>query len=229
MVRRSGFTLMELIITIVLLGIIFSAIPMILTQNQKASNQALSQEAIYAGVTKMSQLLTYHWDEHSIKDDPNLAIVYAKVLDANLSGDHELSRHTKRYRIGHFEGSSRRSFFPSPTYAVAFADLGKDAPETLPDDIDDFIANNQDLIAIDNEHGYKQTYLVDVSVNYASDLADYNQTTINGFAFDTINMPSPTNIKRITLAVSLNNQRQFQLESFISNIGETDIVSKVFP
>jgi len=226
LVRRSGFTLLELIITIVLLGIIFSAIPMILTQNQRSSSQALSQEAIYAGVTKMSQLLTYHWDENSITDDANNAIVYAKVLDANLSQQALLrSKNGSRYRVGHFAGSSRRSFFPKHTSASA---LGSDTNDTFPDDIDDLAIINQILIAADNEHGYKQNYRYTVLVNYVSDIADYNQTTINGFNFNTVNIIVPSHIKRVTLDVTLNNEPQFMLETYVSNIGETDITSRVF-
>ena len=198
---------------------------MILTQNQRSSSQALSQEAIYAGVTKMSQLLTYHWDENSITDDANNAIVYAKVLDANLSQNELLRFNNTRYRVGHFKGSSRRSFFPDPT--PASLPLGSDA-EAFPDDIDDLAVVNQILISADNEHGYKQNYRYTVSVNYVSDVADYNQTTINGFNFNTVNMIVPSHIKRVTLDVTLNNEPQFMLETYVSNIGETDIISRVF-
>lgn len=217
---------MELVITIVLLGFIFSALPSLLLQNQKAATETLSQEAIYAAVAKMSQVLSYHFDENSIEDNASLATIYAKVLDTP-NGSILLQRKPQsRYRIGHFEGYSRRSFFPEEVNASTA--LGPDAPESA-DDIDDFSGNNQTLITFDSEHGYKRSYTMNTTVSYIDDRADYNQTVINGFSFsNTAPVGIPTNIKMLSIEVRLNGERQFQFDSFISNIGETDIVSRVF-
>lgn len=231
--KRSAFTMLELIVTIVVLALAFSAIPMMLTQNSKDLESTIEQEALYAASAKLSQMLTYKWDERSSVTSNSIATTTAKVLDipASASTDTELARlPATRFRAGHFQVSGRRNFFSSETNASL---LGNDLDDNVSgvDDIDDPISAT--LVSADTEDGYKASYQVTETTNYINDVTNYAQTNIK----NEINLiaANRSNIKKIDIAVSMQYPGSnsfsylFSLVSFSSNIGETPVASRVYP
>ena len=228
---RKGFTLLELIVSITVLGLAFSAIPMLLVSDNKAQETSITQEAIYAASTKMAQLLTYKWDELSSTENAGFGLTMSKVLDvpASASTNAVFARvPNTSMRVGHFNLTGRRALFNTPT---TLSTLGFDANDaTVADDIDD-ITQTQTLIAIDNSaQGYKATYDINVSVDFVSDIATYTNTAITAFHFGATSNGNPTHLKRISISVSdaVSNAVLFTLESFSANIGETAIASRIF-
>lgn len=203
----------------------FSIIPAIMGQEQKVQKESDLQEAIYAGSTKMSQVISYQWDENSI-DTTNVSTSGALVLDTK--GDNNFNRITpSNTRKGHFQESGRRKFFSNETNAST---LGKEG--NITNDIDDLISSASTLIqAENNAYGYKNDYKVVVDVNYTHDTlttGNYDDQNIS-FSFDGANSLHSTNIKHVTItAQSKDGNTLFQLHTFSANIGENTIVSRSF-
>ncbi len=221
---RFAFTLLELVVTIVVLGFIASAIPTLLISDQKSRDFSLVQEAIYASSAKMSQILSYKWDEAS--NENNNSISNAKVLDIN-TGNAALWRASGKFRVGHFQETGRRSLFNDETNATTVANLGPDADM---DDIDDALTAAQNLLSgAASGDGYKDSYTIDVNVNYILDDANYSQTTINNFEFENITNANPTNIKRLGITIKdSTGETLFNLTTYSSNIGESSVSSRVY-
>lgn len=229
MVKRAAFTLIELIVTIVVLGFIVSALPTILIQDAKSREMTINQEAIYAATAKMAQILSYKWDEASSQDNETVSI--AKVLDINSAiADSELERNTTRFRMGHFQVTGRRYMYSTETNSSA---LGMDADDNgTADDLDDFHNTAANLVTIDTESdGYKRTYTINVQNSYAFDNANYANSSIGTFEFDLPTIER-SNIKRIliTVGTTINGEATtlFTLRSYSSNIGESEVVSRTF-
>jgi len=231
--RTSAFTLIELIFTIVILGFIATAMPMMMVADVDAREDALVQEAIYAASAKMSQILSYKWDEANNED--GLTISGAKVLDifpASPDTDGNFSRTgASKFRLGHFQETGRRAFYTMTNQMNASA-LGNDANDAgINDDIDDLV-NANFLSASGNGDGYKEDYTINVATSYIIDnsvsVAGYLNSEQNGFEFD---MPtvSATNIKRIRVNVfGANNELLFTLSTYSCNIGESSVSSRIF-
>ena len=225
--RRSAFTFIEIIFTILILGFIATGLPMILATDLETREESLVQEAIYASVAKMSQILSYKWDDASNED--NNTISGAKVLDINASIDTDiaLDRNSSKFRVGHFQETGRRSLYSAVTSSSI---LGNDANDAgLNDDIDDGIAANF-ISGTTAAGGYKENYTINVVPSYIIDLSTngYVNAVQNGFEFERPTN-NPTNIKRIEVQVLDNNgDRLFTLKTYSSNIGETSVASRIF-
>lgn len=230
--KKSAFTLIELIFTILILGFIATAMPMIMVTDIDAREDGLVQEAIYAATAKMSQILSYKWDEANNED--NATISGAKVLDIPASADTDgnFSRvGVTKFRVGHFQETGRRSMYNNINATNASA-LGNDANDAgVSDDIDDQVNTNLVSGAASAE-GYKEAYDINVTSSYIIDnsasIAGYLNSEQNGFEFDRPTA-SPTNIKRILVNVTdANNQILFTLTTYSCNIGESSVASRIF-
>lgn len=229
--KRSAFTLIELIFTILILGFIATGLPMILATDMDAREESLVQEAIYAATAKMSQIISYKWDEANNED--NVTISGAKVLDIPVSAntDSNLSRiGVTKFRAGHFQTTGRRSMYSQEINAST---LQSDAGDG--DDIDDFIVNNSQLLSgSTSAGGYKEDYVINISVSYIIDKSNstngYENSEQNGFEFENpVTTLDKTNIKSVVVDVlGTNNERLFTLRTYSSNIGESSISSRVF-
>ena len=60
---RPAFSMIELIISIVVMGIVVSSLPLILSQTEQSNTYAMQQEAILATKAKIGEILTYDWDD----------------------------------------------------------------------------------------------------------------------------------------------------------------------
>lgn len=225
--KRQGFTLLELVFSIVIFGMIFTALPTLLVTDVKTREASIVQEAIYASTAKMSQILSYKWDE--LSSENNTTISTAKVLDVPTSSetDTEFARAAgTKFRAGHFVGTGRRSFHSASTSTSL---LGNDTGDLGADDIDDTVATtliNGDATAA----GYKFDYNITVTPSYMSDIAIYTDTNQSGFEFENeTNGTNRTNIKRIQIDVQDHtNEVIFSLRTYSTNIGETPVTSRIF-
>jgi hypothetical protein len=219
-VKRSA-TLIELIFTIIILGITIKTIPIVLSQIAKNDESSIKQEAISAGATKISNILTYEWDEkNSVETD------IKHILDVT-NGDIELNRiDNSTCRVGHFKGSNRRKFFPIKLFA---SPIGiDDANESIfPDDIDDFNAKVDTLLL--NSVSNQKSFILTTTIAYVNDKADYNQNTLF-FEFNTTAISPSTNLKMIevTIKESQNNQTIATFRSYAANIGSFKLLHRTF-
>lgn len=234
---RAAFTMIELIFALVIIGIVFITLPLILLSDSKNVEKNLMQEAIFASVTKMSQILSYRWDDNSSLNP--FVITSSNVLTVT-NGDSKLDRNISDFRVGHIQQPLHRRMTPASTLRNASSVLGA---ETLNerDDIDDFIGTGvENLIDTRSSEGYKREYRTNTTVAYVNDSnfqnnTDYTSTTIN-FTFDSntnaLAKAQTSNIKLIQISTDQYNINTAQwepilvLRAYSCNIGETDFYKR---
>ena len=209
---KRGMSLIELILSIVIMGMVVMTLPLLLLQTQSNVAFSLQQEAILAAKQTLGSILTYQWDMRSY--DANAS--YAYVLDV-ANGDSELDRNGTNQRVGHINAEGRRKFFLNATQATAIANGN--------DDINNFNARTRALTVVENDArnlDYLMNLSLTSSVTYVNDAANYNGSTIN-FTFDPTIAGGITNIKTIAVNVRNNdsNESIITLRAFAYNIGES--------
>lgn len=209
-------SMIELVISIVVMGIVVMSLPLILTQVQNNNAFALQQEAILAAKTKIGNILTHEWDDASY----SVAAGSSFVLDT-ANGDSELNpmAGTPR-RVGHIDTDYRRKFFPVPTNATNIATHGTS-------DVDMFHNKNIALSVAPNGEGagalsYIFNLRLDPTIVYISDTATYSNDPLT-FTFGVNAAAGTTNIKRIAVQVRDTDANTLitTLRAFTCNIGES--------
>ncbi|WP_201353898.1 type II secretion system protein [Hydrogenimonas urashimensis] len=231
---RRGFSFIELLVSIVVIGIVFMSVPLILMETERSSAFSTQQEGIMAGVTSLVNILGYRWDETDTNQTLNGG--FAKVCDVT-QGAADLNRTsgTSNRRKGHFKGEYRRKFFDYTylndptvsTFATLPASLGADSDDGgLADDIDDF-SNSSTTLTGGGIRDYKFDYTIGTKVYYVTDNFGYDvNTTLNADISNT-NINQMTNIKMIETTVT-SDEGVIKLYAFSSNIGEYKILHRTF-
>ncbi len=238
MVKRA-FTLIELVVSIIVVGIALMSIPLFLSNSNKNDEFALEQESVLAARTKIQNIVSYRWDENSL--DPTTGKIY--VLDTHNS-DSELQRFTcpplpfgffcwiwhfffpNGGLYGEVVGDNRRQMYNSPVYPNI-----SEVNSTNPNDIDDF--NGEVITSLFNQESTGLDYLnsnfnMGVRVGFVNDLANYRGSKTISFNFPSVFKSSgDSNIKMIEVNVT-NVNTPFVLRYYSCNIGESEIRSKVF-
>jgi len=216
---KKAFTLIELVVAIVVIGIAMMSVPLLLSQSSKSNEFSIDQEAILAATTKMGNILTYPWNETNSSE-------ILQVFDVT-NGDSELNRTTtdKNRRIGHFKEKYRRKFYDNITEANST--LGHDKGDEF-DDIDDF--NGEHFSVQNGETGdYLKELNLSVGVYYISDSANYSQNSLN-FPLSTSSTLPTTNIKMIEVNVTDKDHNLItKLKAFSANIGSYELLYRTFP
>ncbi len=236
---RKAFTLIELIISILVIGIALMSIPLFLSSSNKSDEFALEQESVLAAKTKIQNITSYKWDENSEESSTGKI----RILDTH-NGDNELQRFTcpplplgffcwmwnlffpQGGMMGQAIGDGRREMFSSVTYPNI-----NETNHTNPNDIDDF--NNEILIGLSNQESTNLDYLnssfnMGVRVGFVNDSANYRGSKTISFNFPSVFKASgDSNIKMVEVNVS-NVNTPFFLRYYSCNIGESEIRSKLF-
>jgi len=225
---RKGFTIIELIVAIVVIGIALMSVPLLLSQASKSDEFSLNQEAILAGSTKIGDILTYPWDDKLVSETN-----VKHILDVT-NGDSELDRypdnnHTRRK--GNFKTNFRRKFDANTTYASTTLGRIGDTNTTAYNDIDDFNGNSEII-----NGGGTGDYLMDLNLTtkvfYISDDANYSSSPTLNFGDLNTSLATPTtNLKMIEVKVAnkANHQTITTLRAFSANIGSYELLYRTFP
>lgn len=229
--KRSGFSLIELILAIVIIAISVMTIPLMLSQSVKSSSFALTQESILAARTKMGNILSYEWDPNS--SDSNSSDTTIRVLDV-INGDGDLNR-TAIYdldinrRIGHIVVNKRRRMFEGNLTNRSFpsADVSL-SPKVS---INNF--HNESITMLSGGSlDYVRDFNMTTSIAYLDDNATYSNQSINDFVFDITNNLSitdinkSTNIKMIEIFVQSRDGEDFRFRAFSCNIGQSTLLER---
>lgn len=208
---KQAFTLIELIISIVVIGLAFSAIPLMLKQESEMEIENIKQEAVMMATIKAGNILSFAWDE-AIAEQRELGIK-DKVLDVK-NGIFDYNRYpdiNSTHRIGHFKGESRRSFYANILFAST--NLQMDANDTIPDDMDDLVGDIFISGGSTGMHEYKDIYKITTTMHYVQ---DYNLS---------IESENSTNIKEFTVTVKDSSGKLItSITAFSTNIGQQDLL-----
>ncbi|WP_297442988.1 prepilin-type N-terminal cleavage/methylation domain-containing protein [Sulfurimonas sp.] len=207
MVRKSAFTLIELIFAIVIIAITVISLPMMNQVVSKGIDSNIVQEAIFASATELNEVVTGHWDENSI--EPNSPNSYARVIDIGGFCDNNTS--SPRYRLmpGHINQPLHRRCLNSS--ATTPANASATAVESLEDSEHVYLPIF--LGSAPSASGYKEEYKSKIEV-------DHNIT------FAGSNNP---NIKRITVTITNSNDNIISsLRTYSANIGEVDYYKRTY-
>jgi type II secretory pathway pseudopilin PulG len=213
--KRSAFSIIELIFAIVIISIAVASVPIMTYAIGKGVENNLVQETIFAASAQMNQILSYRWDENSIDES----------VDANATGlakviDRAGSCLANRLKPGHITQPLHRRCLDDNTTSVSAATTFGfgDGAEAMRDDIDDFHGVAGDLFTATSgsQGAYKQDYTYQVNVA----LSDMNGTL------------SPVNneAKEVTITVfDEDNNIISSLKSYTFNIGEVDYYKRMYP
>ena len=141
---RKGLTLIELILSMVIIGIVFTIVPKIVFVSNKSMHLSMKEDALFNAYSLMGGVLKLTWDENTLKD--------GKILhtDAN-SGT---AKDCDDNRTGGFSGS--RNCIDSDDNATDIAREDDDY-----NDIDDYDGYDENISV-----GGKNRYKITVDVNY---------------------------------------------------------------
>lgn len=225
---RKGFTFIELVVAIVVIGIALMSVPLLLSQASKSDEFSLNQEAILAGATKIGNILTFPWDDKLVS---SLSVKH--ILDVT-NGDSELDRYpdnNSSRRIGNFKANFRRKFDANITYASATLGNSTDTNTTAYNDIDDF-NNVTQSISSGGVGDYIKDFNLTTIVKYIDDNATYSSSpTLNLGDISTASATPSTNLKMVEVTVkdTTNNEVITTLRAFSANIGSYELLYRTFP
>ena len=239
--KRRAIAMIELIFSIVIIGIVLMSVPMLVKQASESGYVAIQQEAINAAASEINMIMAYHWDENDTNES-----FYDTVLSTG-GGDSNLSEFGS---FGHRPGSpnetTRTYIAPSGVRLSATppASLGKDGALEIADDIDDFSDTTVHLTGLSpSSADYIETSTIDIDINvsyipdnpgggsYVDPGADHKITFSPSFT----SSPSTTstNIKRITVELTSSSgveelEKDIILHAFSCNIGSYMLEKKEF-
>ncbi len=97
MYKREGFTLIELIFSMVIIALVFTVIPKIIFAFNKSDSFSIREDALFNGVSLSAMISRLPWDENNtLHNDILLSNSTNTLFDCNT---------TSHYRIGGFIGS----------------------------------------------------------------------------------------------------------------------------
>lgn len=233
MVKRSAFTLIELIFAIVIMSIIVFSIPTMTQINAKASEGSISQEAVFAGSAKLLQVLSFPWDENSTDIEQILegATVLSGVVDIP-GGRTSLDFNATQCRPGLVNRFCRIDQNGSE---VNVSTMANDHASSLIRGLDDSGGDSNMTNALTSAEGYKNPYRMVTTIQYVNDgedsaanEIDYNSNNPfggNSFVFSDTDNIDPTSLRLVTV----RTERQLWdgtweevvvLRAYAANIGE---------
>ncbi len=231
---KKGFTLIELIFTIVILAITTMAIPRIVAQTTELNALAIKEELVYNAKTFMSRISKAQWDSAYAADAScgGDASCMDRILTVNPPADG-----APEVRPGILNEASRRGISAqAPATKRQFGRNGISFGGGRYNDIDDFDQFTTDitvgnLVGSSSRGDFILNTRINVDVDYVAEpfsAAEYaSGTDISGVLSDQPSNGAVTNIKMVRVAATdLNDAvardgaaKSVVLKAFLSNIG----------
>jgi len=242
--HKRAIAMIELIFSIVIMGIVLLSAPMLIQQSIKSGNVALQQEAIAAAASQTSVILSMHWDENN---NSNTALpAMFNVNRAPFDFNNTVNSSSAPLGLIGIQGRKSTNAAGNTLPAVSVADLGEDTNESnfKYDDVDDYHNSEFNLTVFHGEDTdantgdyIDTTIIMNTTINYTEDRVNSTDTTaLSGTTIDLNNSINTTalvtqsNIKFIH--VNLTSKRAIEenitelaknitFEAFSCNIGTT--------
>lgn len=218
---RKGVSMIELVISIVIMGIVVASLPTVILQTQNNLSYAMQQEVITATKAKIGYILAYDWDANSY--DSSSGYLRPLSTDGIASANDAFNSigSTPPRRVGHILGNRRQRLSSStPTPPASFTSTSN-ISSGYPD-IDDFDSKNESVTIDSTEYDRIFGINQKSSVDYVSDSpvsGSYNDSTVN-FGFRTSIASNITNIKMLQVQTT-GTDINITLRAYASNIGES--------
>jgi len=199
--NRLAFSLIEVVFTIVVVGVIIMSLPSMTSVSSKSIENSLVQEAIFAASAELNQATSYYWDRNSL--DVNGTSSLSKVI--NLNND---CNATTKLRPGHINQAKHRTCL-NDTSITTTADTNDTTVQNLNNAVgsSDTFEDTTGTFAVSAE-GYKEALTTDVSISFA----DFGAATALN-----------KNIKKITATIKDSQGNDIVvLSTYSANIGEVD-------
>ncbi len=214
---KKAFTLIELIITIVIIGIAAVTIPIMMGAANKLQEGTVNQDIFFKSTTVMNDILSKAWDEVPGTED------YVGIWDVQ-NGDSDLSRKPSRFRIGSVSTENYRQFYNTQTNAAALNQIASKLVDT--DNIAAINGYNNKFI---DETTADSRVRYDIGVTYVPDsvVRDGNTETAAWSLSAGGSQTASTNLKRITITATRSGfDTPVSFVYFSSNIGTPGIKTK---
>nr|WP_314441224.1 type II secretion system protein [uncultured Campylobacter sp.] len=235
---KKGFTLIELIFTIVILAITTMAIPRIVAQTTELNALAIKEELVYNAKAFMSRISKAQWDSAYAADAScgGDASCMDRILTVTPVVD-DSGNSTKEVRPGILPEASQRGISSqAPATKKQFGRNGISFGGGRYNDVDDYdkfttqmtVGN---LVGSSSRGDFILNTRINVDVDYVAEpfsAAEYaTGTNIRGVLSDQPSNGAPTNIKMVRVAATdLNDAvakdgtaKSVVLKAFLSNIG----------
>jgi len=209
--RKSSFTLIELVVAILVVGIVVTSIPMLLNTVTKNQEVNLKEKSFFNAYALLTLIQTQEWDENNTKGDN-----YYKVLTSD-NGDSNLTCIRKGVKQLDNDSGAICATDNNKTSPIGVDTDENKIDESTFDDMDDF--NGYSTIVSDINITVKVSYMRDDSNSYKTKNIYFNAERLKN---------NDSNIKYIELNISNKNTQELisVLKYFTSNIGMTKIESR---
>jgi len=216
--RYKAFTLLEVVISIIILGIIAAMFPVVFQTVTNSNKLVLKEEIFFEEFSILSLINQRYFDENNTKEDNFYKDVNATNGDIELLNNYSSNYAGTTSRIGkvNFNNNELRSGTTYTTSSISSPnnrDVGENNDSYTWDDIDDF-------------NGYEREFLgnkIRVNVKYIDDRANYSDENVT-FKFDYNLDKNNTNIKLITIWSKVGDTN-ITLRYPTSNIGASKFLS----
>ena len=213
--KYRGFTLFEVLVSIIILGIVMTSFPIIFQTMTGANKHVLREEVFFQEFTILSLINQRYFDENNTVGDNFYKDLNATGGDTELFNNESSTFAGSVCRIGkkYFNNNILRSGSGDTTSAIGL-DSGENSSDVSTyDDIDDF-------------NDYNETFLsntIHVNVKYINDDTNYSASDIN-FSLNYSSTANNTNIKLITIWAQLGDTN-LTLRYPTCNIGASKFLS----
>jgi prepilin-type N-terminal cleavage/methylation domain-containing protein len=193
--KYKAFTLFEVLISIIIIGIVMSSFPIIFQTMTQADKETMKEEVFFQEFTILSLINSRYFDENNTKGDNFYKDLNATEGDKELYNNYSSTYAGKTSRIGKtiLNNNILRSGSSDTTSKIG-PDTGESDVNSY-DDIDDF-------------NGYTENFLnnydIVVNVKYLKDDANYSDQNVSfdlNYSFNKNN----TNIKLITVKCEIDD------------------------
>ena len=233
--NRKAVAMIELIFSIVVIGIVMLSAPIMLTTATKSSIVTFQQESIAIVAAHANAIMSYPWDEQNTESQSEYGILGTHTITASLKRENNITAGMTRRQKGvplalvDINASLSGNFGTGKDL-----DPGTTNRETVKDDIDDFDGNTSRLITADgatgvtNEGDYMDKNItISTNIQYytdASSSANFSTCKNPGFGCAYSNpgiaAVATTNVKFITTNLtSGNDDKNITMKMFMCNIG----------
>jgi len=218
-VNKRAFSLVELIFSIVIIGISFLSIPTIMTVISRSTEATVDTKGYYHALAQMGIILSKSWDENNVDDWDEANVVY--ILDTD---DNNLDTDCNGTKLGLYQDSEYRrqceennSSNPNASLSSTFGTA--DDGEISFDDLDDFDGGTQTV----------ENFKIDIGVAYVDSNPQDLSTTTTEFNIPIgVSSGTTSNIKEVNVTISNTNNNEVlgTIKYYGFNIGYDRLLTK---